>query len=432
MGDPRASSFDAPHDDRAAASADRDFADAFARMIGEARRMIEDPAVRLRLVIDGAGFADAAALIEEAGLFFRPLYRGTDRALIAAGPYLVDPYRDRLTPLTADTAAADEAPSTATDAATAGAADEADLSDAALQAQAAALAACMKQALEAGDPTGGGALPDNAPEPEAPSDAEGAAAFFADASARLDRLAAEIGPTPYLVIWQGGPELTDAALFRHLRTLNKVRIPSDATDVGSGDAATGGGEAVLFRHGDGNVLAQVVPALTPAHLSRLFGPATALFFAAPNYPSHSGRPLHRARRRADLPPAPPGMLTLTGAEIDAIEARRVRAIKRRIFAYLREVAPDQINGREPAAVEKDVSCWTDEAIRYGVTSEASLCRWNYLQLISAGRVGQRPKVQAFMASPARAAAPNERVEQLMAAAIADLEAREAAPADSAP
>ena len=49
-------------------------------------------------------------------------------------------------------------------------------------------------------------------------------------------------------------------------------------------------EAVMFRHGDGNVLAEVMPVLDAAQFSRMFGPAKALMFLAPDHPGSDGSP----------------------------------------------------------------------------------------------------------------------------------------------
>ncbi|MBO0664508.1 hypothetical protein LQ948_18240 [Jiella sp. MQZ9-1] len=57
------------------------------------------------------------------------------------------------------------------------------------------------------------------------------------------------------------------------------------------------------------------------------------------------------------------MLTLTGAEIDAIEARRLRAIERPIIESLRVVVRDQGTDRERVEVRQNVGRSADEAVR---------------------------------------------------------------------
>ncbi|MER0239510.1 hypothetical protein [Fulvimarina sp. MAC8] len=282
--------------------------------------------MRLRLVVDGAGFEDAPELLDEAGVYHRPLYLGSDKLLIAAGPHLVDLYRERRHANSMAEPESDVA---------------GDLSDAALEAEANRVAQRMKDALAAGDETGGGLLPSDQSELEN-ADSGADPRTHEAAQDRLDRVVAALGPTPFVVFWVGEREMSDAVLFKHLRTLNKVLIPNsnveDGEDAPFSDetppigeekasvpepAERAGYEAVLFRHADGNALAQVLPALEPTNLSRIFGPSDILLYASPDYPSPSGQRLTRAARAADLPPAPPGMMKLSKAEIERIELRRL-------------------------------------------------------------------------------------------------------------
>ncbi|MBO0664123.1 DUF4123 domain-containing protein [Jiella sp. MQZ9-1] len=415
-----------------AAAGPRALGSAFAALIGEAGRLVADPLRRLRVVVDGSGFDDAPALLRQAGVFHRALYRGPDRALIEAGPFLVDLYRDPV--------------------AVAGFADEAgegdDLSDEALAARSDRLADRMRKALAAGDETGGGMLPEASPEPAAPAGGHAASAYFTAAAGRLDRMVAALRPTPFAVFWLGGVDFTDAALYRHLRGLNKVLIPRDAAVSGPGfsessvdvdgppnEAADGkaasdipppsaasaadvletgqetGTEAVLFRHGDGNVLAQVLPALTPEHLSRLFGPAEGVFFAAPDYPGPSGRLLNRAARRPDLPPAKPGMLALTKAEIEAIETKRRARSADRIADYLARYAPEQA-GKGKAQLRVFAAESIDDANRIGLVSEAAHGRWAYLRLMTDGQISRNLDVAAYLRQP-DGKSPDEKVSLLL-------------------
>jgi hypothetical protein len=79
------------------------------------------------------------------------------------------------------------------------------------------------------------------------------------------------------VFWscrQGGE-----TLFRHLRKINRVQIEAGHLPS-SGELPTANfkDDILLFRHADANVMAQVLPALTPELLKRLIGPAEAISF----------------------------------------------------------------------------------------------------------------------------------------------------------
>ena len=165
--------------------------------------VMADPGRRVRISLDGAGLDKLAERLAKLRLFHRPLFTGADRSMVEAGPWLVNPYR-------------------------------------------------------AAPPAEG-----NGDEAQ-PLDKAGLSA----AAARLEALLAEIGPSPFAVFWVGGPAFGDAELYRHLRTLNKVLVPIESAVRSDVDAAVDAThEAVLFRHADGNVLAQVLPVLDEAQTS---------------------------------------------------------------------------------------------------------------------------------------------------------------------
>ena len=67
------------------------------------------------------------------------------------------------------------------------------------------------------------------------------------------------------MFWIGSDTLREAAMRRHLRTLNQALIPKEYDNGGEPPAAPGEThEPMLFRHADGNVMAEVLPVLNEA------------------------------------------------------------------------------------------------------------------------------------------------------------------------
>jgi hypothetical protein len=189
------------------------------------------------------------------------------------------------------------------------------------------------------------------------------------------------------------------------------------------DAAAAGGdsetlEAVLFRHGDGNVLAQTLPQLGAAQFSRLFGPAIGLTFPAPDYPSSNGSPVRRAPLPADAPPAPAGLLRLTAEQLAGIEEARLEKSRRRIAAYLREVAPERTASMSDAELAQMTAAHMDEARGYGVRSEAGMGRWSYMALMTGGKLSRNADVRSVMTANEPSMPPDDRVRLLLQASLA--------------
>jgi hypothetical protein len=86
----------------------------------------------------------------------------------------------------------------------------------------------------------------------------------------------------------------------------------------------------MFRHADGNVLAEVLPVLDAAQFSRVFGPAKALMFLAPDHPASDGSLIRRAVLPGGAPPAPPGMLRLSMEQMEGIEEIRLERLEGRL------------------------------------------------------------------------------------------------------
>jgi hypothetical protein len=124
--------------------------------------------------------------------------------------------------------------------------------------------------------------------------------------ARDLRAAIALGREPgALVIWSWPKG--EMALYRHLRTLNLVKIPNEARAEAEAEGEDVSNmpsfETVLFRHWDPNVLGTLLPLLEVPQQARFLGAAGGLAFDAPDI----GR-MFAAPRPSGLPPPTPGML----------------------------------------------------------------------------------------------------------------------------
>ncbi|MQW87761.1 hypothetical protein [Sinorhizobium saheli] len=241
----------------------------------------------------------------------------------------------------------------------------------------------------------------------------------------VERLLELLGLAPAAVFWQcsaGGH-----ALFRHLRTTNMILVPEDTeTDYGKpyeisplqtegameGMSAPSNHVLVLFRHADANVMAQVLPTLNPAQVSRLLGPAEALCFAADPQWNEAGGVMG-ARRAPNLPERQAGMLKLEQENIRAISVRRDAALTRKVAGYLERVAPDRVSALEEGKLQKFAQYSLRESRRFGVETDAGHCRWAYMSLVTSGQLGQNPSVQEAMRADAPGYSADTRVALLM-------------------
>ncbi len=141
----------------------------------------------------------------------------------------------------------------------------------------------------------------------------------------LKRLLRLVGTRPAVVFWHF--HLGGDALFRHLRTLNMVRLPNEALSPDEQKWSSETTVACIFRHADANVMAQVLSGLDPVEMARLFGPADSILFAPDGYWSKSGRAIE-AKRPANLPKAPTGMLELSIETMARIADARSQGLRR--------------------------------------------------------------------------------------------------------
>ena len=225
----------------------------------------------------------------------------------------------------------------------------------------------------------------------------------------LDRLLALVGDRHAVVFWQckAGGE----ALYRHLRGLNMVFIPSDETvdgdesqeqehaeDLESGEPrpANTGPQLVLFRHADSNVLAQVMPALDEAQFARFFGPANLIAFAPdPEWASEEGFLI--APRLDDLPQAPAGPLRLDRAVMESMDELRVQSRRKSIKAYLNDVAPELTANADKTEIENYIISAEKSALRLNIKTDRGIALWTFTLLLTGGAAMSDPDInRAFL------------------------------------
>jgi hypothetical protein len=357
-------------------------------MLSLLKRIAANPAQRVYALIDGARFDDLPAMLAAAGLSHRSLYRNVqDAELIRAGPWLVDPYRD-LDPASN---------------AWGGVPINGSGSDMAEDAVAADTDAAMRNPWPGDD--------------EKPY--ESAASGNPDQEKQFNLIAGIIADLPAIVYWIGDADLTEAKLWRHLRTLNMVLIPKRYGEENPPPLEPGAEthDALMFRHADGNVLAEVLPVLDATQFARVFGPAKALMFLAPDHPASDGSIIRRALLPDDAPPAQPGMLKLSMEQMEGIEDVRLKRSQQRIVKYLRDVAPVQTKRMGDKEVVDKTTLFLKEGRALGVRTEAGLGRWCYLQVITNGEMGRQKSVVDFVTTRNLGnnpgASAEERVEILM-------------------
>jgi hypothetical protein len=351
----------------------------------EPERLATNLTRRVYAVLDGARFDDLPAALNEAGIAYRSLYRNVqDVELIRAGPWLIDPYH---------------------------------LPDPYLNVW-------------------GGMPGDRASEGQLDADTNAAMAELgkfnasdnasfhqsggrADAPEQLERLAGIAGETPAAVYRIGDQNLSETALWRHVRTLNMVQIPRAFVPEAPSPANDNEGpshEGVLFRHYDGNVLAQVLPVLDSAQFSRVFGPAKALLFSAPDHPASDGSPLRRALLPDDAAPAQPGLLSLSNNQMEGIQDARLEGSRQRTVRFLRKTATKQTQHLSDEVLMSNVVAYEQVARSYGINEERSLTRFTWLMHCSDGKFIRQPGVDEHLRSGS--GTPNTRLN-LFAEAMAE-------------
>jgi hypothetical protein len=322
-------------------------------MWSQAELLVSDPLRKLFAVVDGAAFDDLPSALAEAGIAHRSLYRSIqDVELIRSGPWLIDPYS---VPDPSANVWGGFPSSTAADAPI-----EADTHLALLHQD--------KKANTLSQPFH-------------------AKGEMADPSVQIARLGELIGASQAAVLWLGDASLSEERLWKHVRTLNMVLVPKpflpDGPDKHPPAANEDEGpthEAVLFRHFDGNVLAEVLPVLDAAQFARVFGPANAMIFHAPDHPAADGSPVRRALLPQNGPPPPPGLLHLTDEQMEAIEFAGNEVTRRETAEYLRDVAREDVSNLSDRELEDTVAKIERQGLRLGFESMGAHCLFAFLSV----------------------------------------------------
>jgi hypothetical protein len=166
----------------------------------------------------------------------------------------------------------------------------------------------------------------------------------------------------------------------------------------------------MFRHADGNVLAQVLPVLDAAQLSRVFGPAKAMLFPAPDHPASDGSTLRRALLPDDAPPAQPGMLKLGVDQYAALTDQRIWRNRRFTMDYLRDAAPDEAGGLSDDALYLFVCRSEKSGFDLGLQSDYAHGLWAFMLLA----FGASLMTSALITDTIRQADdPDEAIEAIM-------------------
>ena len=221
-----------------------------------------------------------------------------------------------------------------------------------------------------------------------------------------DRVLQLCGDRPAAVFWSWGDG--QKALYRHLRRLNMVEIPAD--DFNEDYPAY---DKVLFRHADPNVMANALSVLHEGQFALVLGAAAGLVMFAPDFGG-----LREAPALAHNVEQPKGMLRFEPGQIEGIEAAQVAKVSGHVRDYLKKVAPEQTASLSEAELNAHVVRSMRESVSYGVTGEASHCRWAYLQLLTRGRLSKEDSVRVLMTSHAPQYSADARVKMLMRHSIA--------------
>lgn len=237
-------------------------------------------------------------------------------------------------------------------------------------------------------------------------------------AARIDALFALTGGGPGAVFWVC-PDGT-GPLYRHLRGLNMVCIPRpDAAPDAIAARSDLAFDTVLFRHADANVMAQTLPALDPAEMARVFGPATEIL-AAPDPDWIDGADLLHMARPDDLPDAPPGLLHLGAPTMARMAELRTLRANRITRGYLRRHLPPAYQGWSDETLDDVVVSSRASGQELGIRSKGGHQRWAYLVAVTEGKVVDQPDVRAFIQNGDRS--PDAQVREAMRETLATLRA----------
>lgn len=188
-----------------------------------------------------------------------------------------------------------------------------------------------------------------------------------------------VGGRPAAVFWQCASG--EDVLFRHLRSINMVRIPR-AEPVQGEDIPDDTHEAVLFRHADATALGRVVPALTGRNAARLLGPAGLLATAETT----------ELLRRDPEVLAPRGMLTLSPEEYGRMNGRKLAESRAKVAEYLRAQCYD-CTDMPQEELDQIVLDAERSGAELGLRSEAAHAQWAFLTVVTGGEIANGEPVR---------------------------------------
>lgn len=245
---------------------------------------------------------------------------------------------------------------------------------------------------------------------EAPRDVELAGPFLVPLGperATRDAVIDFVADKPAAAFWAG--PMDEATLWRHLRTLNQVRLArlQPTSPEGPRPAPS---ELVLFRHWDPRALSVVMPALNGSQYARVLGPADQIVFYDP--PEDAGRGLRRVVRLPDLEAPAPGVLSLDLDQVHAMDETMAHRSRERVAAFLRTAAPDQAGPLGPEPLRAAVATYQTQAAHMGVHGERSVGLWAHMQLTSTQDLSREQLVWRYLADPAFGPTPDHRMQAL--------------------
>ncbi|QDH18098.1 DUF4123 domain-containing protein [Swingsia samuiensis] len=201
------------------------------------------------------------------------------------------------------------------------------------------------------------------------------------------------------VFWNA-PNCEPMSFYRHLRSLSMVRIPYKKQTTADAHRT----RMVFFRHFDPATVAITLPVLRPEQRARLFGPAQSLLIDAPEG-------VLEAKKQSNWPPPEKGFLTFDAEQMARISEALALRSKRAIASYLRDTASQKTAHLSDNELLTYISQQEKIAHEYGVTSEAGIGRFCWLQLMSDGKFIQIKTVQIMIRSPENS--PDDNLIKIM-------------------
>ena len=224
------------------------------------------------------------------------------------------------------------------------------------------------------------------------------------------------GRTPVIWSWARG----EAALYRHLRTLNLVDVPveqdiDDDDEPDQDERPAPRRRSVIFRHWDPNVLAQVQPLLDPVQKARLLGDASGLAYLPE---ASATREPRIGWLTSDGAAKPPGMLAFSEMQFAALTDTRIQESRHNIMAYLRDSAAEDLAEVSDAELYAMVVQAEASGNVIGLRSEHAHGLWAFLHVITGGESSQSREIRQHFYKAAEE--PELVLQQVLDAVLAEL------------